>query len=29
MVDFFGGNLVEVVIGGAALNNDVESSFVK
>ncbi len=24
MVDFFGGNLVEVVIGGAALNNDVE-----
>lgn len=24
MMDFFGGNLVEVVIGGAALNSDVE-----
>ncbi len=24
MIDFFGGNLVEVVIGGAALNSDVE-----
>ena len=24
MIDFFGGNLVEVVIGGAALNGDVE-----
>jgi long-chain acyl-CoA synthetase len=24
MIDFFGGNLVEVVIGGAALNDDVE-----
>lgn len=24
MIDFFGGNLVEVVIGGAALNTDVE-----
>ena len=25
MIDFFGGNLVEVVIGGAALNSDVEN----
>ena len=24
MIEFFGGNLVEVVIGGAALNSDVE-----